>query len=548
MLKFETVSSPKLVVGLNTGHDWGCCAIYGDKCVAISEERLNRKKHSEWYLYALEYCLKALDKNLNDVDIFAFSSYHKSLPNKYQGKLSVFLWQKDNVVNIDHHLSHAYNTYYFSWFEKALIVVVDGLGNGTDTESYYIWDWNNIEKIWGNPSSTNGMWIGRAYESFTNYIGRDSRSAGKTMWLAAYGNFFWNSWELFSIDENGVITSKITEKYEHGVESYLRDLWYHNLISEKWTKNKAVNLASYIQFQCEEAFISMISALVKKTNIRKLCLAWGVALNGLINNRLIQEWIVDEIYVPSTTCDTWQCIWNTLVALAQNDIYVREKISSVNYWRNYTEEEILDVLNKKQNIFTLPYITKKKAIKYVKYNEDEMLSKVASYLAENKIVGRFQNWAECGARALWYRSILANPLAPYMKDYINEKVKHRESFRPFAASMQANKAIDFFEVFMDSPFMMFIHQVKQQYKDLFSPIIHVDGTCRLQTVTAKDNSLYYNLLANIEKKSGYPIVLNTSFNDNEEPIVENPADALKHLCCGNIDVLVLHNYVVTRDE
>lgn len=548
MLKFENISSPKLVVGLNTWHDWGCCAIYGDRCIAISEERLNRRKHSEWYLYALEYCLKALDKNLSDVDVFAFSSYHKSLPVNYQGKLAAFLWTNSNTTNIDHHLSHAYNTYYFSWFDKALIVVVDGLGNGTDTESYYIWEWNRIDKIWGNPSMTWGMWIGRAYESFTNYIGWDSRSAWKTMGLAAYGNFFWNEGELFRIDEDWRVTSKIAEKYEHGVDTYLSELWYVNLMSEKWAKDKAINLASYIQFQCEDAFVRMISALVKKTNIRKLCLAGGVALNWLINNRLIQEGIVDEIYVPSTTCDTWQCIWNALAALAQEWIHMREKISTVNYWKEYTENEILDVLDKKQDIFTLPYITKKTLFKYNKYSVDEMLSEVASHLAQNKIVGWFQGWAECGARALWYRSILANPIRHDMKDHINAKVKHREGFRPFAASIQANRAADFFKVFMDSPFMMFIHQVKDQYRELFPPVIHVDGTCRLQTVTSKDNPLYYRLLECVEKKYWYPIVLNTSFNDNEEPIVENPADALRHLCCGNIDVLVLHNYVITRDE
>lgn len=540
-------SSNLTVVWINTGHDWWCCLIHGNKLIAISEERLTRKKHCNWYLYSLEYVLNSLNIKITDVDLFVYSSYHKNLPKWYMWDLKSFWIDKSKFINIDHHLSHAYSWFYLSGFEESIILTIDWLWNNTDTESYYIWKWNKIKKIWWN-SSTRSIfkWIGRTYESFTNFIWWPAADAWKTMWLSSYWKFYWKDLNLFNINEKLEIESNLDWKYEFAVNSFLDKSDNKNLLDLKWKKEEAWDIASFVQYKLEEIIIKLVDWLVKKTWIRKICLVWWVALNWLVNYKLIEKWIVDEIFIPPFPCDTWECVWNAIWWLAKKWIYIKQKIINPSLWKKYTNKELFEIINKKQSKYILPYEVKKTDfIVDTIDSEDILLEKVAKYINEWKIVWWFQWWSELWPRALWYRSILANPKLSWIKDYINSRVKHRESFRPFACSIIQEDIGNFFNLKKDSPFMMEICTVKDEYINKLPWITHIDNTCRIQTINSNNNPLYYRLLKKIQEFTWYPMVLNTSFNDNNEPIVENPVDALKNLAVWNIDLLVVNNNIIT---
>lgn len=540
------VKSPLTVVWINTWHDWWCCVIHDDSLIAISEERLSRKKHWSGYLYALEYVLSTLWLTVQNVDKFVFSSYHKDIPAWYLWKLKALGVNPDKVWSIDHHLSHAYSGYYLSGFDEALIVVIDGLGNNTDTESYYIWKSNKIHKIGGNCSDRSiYRWIWRAYETFTNFIGRPTTDAGKTMWLSSYWTFFWENIKLFDMNDNFEIEALLDGKYDIAAMNFLQKHEQYGLLSLKWQKDKCADVASFIQYHLEETVCSLIEGLVKKTGIRKLCLVGGVALNWLTNQKLIDRGIIDEIYIPPFPCDTWQCVWNALGWLAMQNIYIRQKLDNPYLGRDYSSEEIVDILLKKQEIYPLPYEIKKTKFLIKELEDDALLEQTAQSIVSWKIVGRFQWASELGPRALGHRSILANPTLPWIKDHINSKVKHREPFRPFAWSIPYEDAHKYFDINKESPFMMLIYKVKPEFASKLPAITHVDNTCRLQTVKEVDNNKYYRLLKVLGIKTWFPMVLNTSFNDNNEPIVETPVEALRNLAIWNIDVLVLHNYIIT---
>jgi carbamoyltransferase len=541
--------SPMTIIGINTWHDWGCCLIHKDKLIAISEERLTRKKHCSWYIYALEYVLSSLNLTINDVDKFVFSSYHEDIPNNYVWKLKHLNINTSKFWSIDHHLSHAYSWYYLSWFDEALIIVIDWLGNNKDTESYYIWKWNDIVKIWWNKNNRSiYRWIWRTYETFTNFIWRPTTDAWKTMWLSSYGEYHWENIKLFDIDTSFSVSARLDGKYEFAALNFLKQNNLETLFQLKWQKEKCSNVASFIQYHLEKVICELIDWLVKKTGIRKLCLVWWVALNWLVNQKLIDEWIIDEIYIPPFPCDTWQCVWNAIGWLAKEWIFIKQQLRNSYLWRKYSDEEILDIFNKKQKIFPLPYEIKKTEFSITNFDEVQFIEKVSELIAKWKIVWWFQWWSELGPRALWNRSILANPTLTWMKDYINSKVKHRESFRPFAWSLCYEDAQEYFYINKESPFMMLIYKIKDKYLDKLPWITHIDNTCRLQTVKEEDNAKYYKLLKSIKKHTWFSIILNTSFNDNNEPIVETPVEALRHLAIWNIDVLALDNYIITKSD
>ena len=573
--------SPMTIVGMNTWHDWGCCLIHKDKLISISEERLTRKKHGSGYLYTLEYVLSSLNLTIHDVDRFIFSSYHRDIPDDYTWKLK-YLWiDPSKFKSIDHHLSHAYSWYYLSWFDEALIVVIDWLGNNADTESYYIWKWDEITKIWGNdPDRSIYKWIGRAYETFTNFIWRPTTDAWKTMWLSSYGKFYWENINLFDIDNKFSVTARLEGKYEFAALDFLEKNDLKSLLELRWQKEKSADVASFIQYHLESIICKVIDWLVKKTGIRKLCLVGWVALNWLVNQKLIDEGIIDEIYIPPFPCDTWQCVGNAIGGLAKEGIFIRQPLNVSYLWREYSIEEILDIFNKTQYLYPLPYEIKKvdflisdfretkssteKSVPFrewtlpheikktgfsiANFEEETFIDSVWKMIAEWKIVWWFQWWSELGPRALWNRSILANPTIQWMKDHINSKVKHREPFRPFAWSLCQEDAAEYFDINKESPFMMLIYKIKDKYINKLPWITHVDNTCRLQTVREEDNPKYYRLLKNLKKHIGFPIVLNTSFNDNNEPIVETPVEALRHLAIWNIDAVALDNYIITKSD
>jgi len=362
------------------------------------------------------------------------------------------------------------------------------------------------------------------------------------MGLSAYGKDVDSNLELYKINSHNEIESLIEDKYSKG--------------SLDFVKNNSVNFgkpfsgfdnkdaAYFVQDRTEKIIIDLVKKLYDKYKIDNLCLAGGVFLNGIINKKILEQTEIKNVFIPPCCDDTGQPLGN---ALYGNHFYFgieKEFLLNNSYLgKNYSDEEILDVLEKKQNISSLPYETKATEIKFEKIKN--ISDKVANLLADKKIVAWFQDGSEAGPRALGHRSILASPEFTETRDFINKEIKHREEWRPFAPAILENKVSQFFEIDRPSPFMLFVAKAKNIAFEKMPAAVHIDRTARIQTVN-KDNNLFYDLLISFEKKTGIPALLNTSLNDAGESIVESPRDALNMFCKSKIDYLIINNYLIWK--
>lgn len=534
-----------IIIGVNIGHDGGTAVVIDGiiKC-AVSEEKLSRQRYSSGYLNSFFYCLNALNIKINEISLIVFSSYGNSLPLQYQGELKNIGLSSKEFISIDHHLSHAYGSYFLSPFNDALVIVMDGEGNNNDTESYYIAEGQRLEKIGGNsPERNSAKGIGRTYEAFTNFLGWTDQEAGKTMGLAAYGDSSNIKIPLFELKDTEIIGS-LDYKYEKGVFDFLKR---NNLdfgpIYSKGLNPKSYVTANYVQNETEKIIIELIRKLVKITGKRNLCLAGGVALNCNVNNRILKEKVVDNIFVLPASSDKGQAIGNALYGFYKlNGCIPKNPLKNDFFGKSYNEEEITNSLNRKNNIFTKKYVPTKE-IGFDK--QTSIIKTTASLLAQNKIIGWFQGGSELGPRALGHRSIFCNPKTKEIKQVLNTKIKHREEFRPFAPSCLLEKMNEYFEFDRPSPFMLFSVSVRQNKINEIPAVVHIDNSARLQTVTKDDNDLFYDLITEFYKLTGIPILLNTSFNDRE-PIVETPSDALNTFLSTDIDFLVIGDYLIYK--
>ncbi len=362
--------------------------IHKNKIIAVAEERLNRKKYSEGYLYSLFYCLKALGISAAEADLFVSSSYHERLPERFRGDLAPAGLGSEKFISVDHHLSHAYSAFFLSPFKEAMILVIDGLGNGHDTESYYLAKDGLIEKIGGNDYSRSiYRGVGRTYETFTNYCGWSAQEAGKTMGLAGYGKDKYPKVQLYEANEDGQISSLSEGKYYHAALNFIKknDLNFGRPFSSFANKNAAY----FVQDRTEKIIIEIINRLYEKHKIENLCLAGGVFLNGIINQKILEETKIKNLFVPPCCDDTGQALGNALYGYHQH--YKKDKIFSLPHaylGKEYGDEEILDVLEKKQNVFVLPYEVKSNDFKFKKSRN--ICKETAILLSMGNIMGWFQ--------------------------------------------------------------------------------------------------------------------------------------------------------------
>lgn len=537
--------TPK-IIGLNIGgHDGGCCLLVGDQIFyAISEERLNRKRYSQNWITALHYCLQAANISLSDIDLVVFSSYGPELPDGYNGGITSLGDTKAKFVSVDHHLSHALGAYTFSPFDEALIVVMDAWGNNTDSESYYYANGNEINRIGSNdPTRPIYKGIGTAYGAFSNFLGFSDQEAGKTMGLASYGNTGYFSTPLFEITNNQV-ASRLDQPHHNGVIKFAKE----NNINvgnpfPPHTSEISWNIAAYIQEQTEQIVLSLVRELFQQTSSRNLCLSGGVALNCLVNSRIRQTIMPDGLFVLPFASDTGQPVGNAIYGYyTLTGEIPKIPLKNCFFGRPYSDEEIINSLKR------LPGTTRyDRILKHsFTYSRESDISRVAAQLiADGKVVGWFQGGSELGPRALGHRSILADPRSVVTRDIINTRIKNREWFRPFAPSILAEEADNYFENGNVSPFMLEAPAVKPEKRYLIPAAIHIDGTARPQTVSATQDPLYYKLITEFQKLTDIPAVLNTSFN-NQEPIVESPGDALLTFRSTNLDYLIMGDYLVSK--
>ncbi|MDO4962696.1 MAG: carbamoyltransferase C-terminal domain-containing protein [bacterium] len=550
------------IIGANLGYtekgmllnDGGICLLNDDKIVITSEERIIRKKYSGGFTESLKFLLEREKLNIEDIDLFVFSSCCE-LPRK---NLEIDNIPKEKIVYVpSHHLSHAYSSYFSSKFDEALIMVIDNEGNiindlgkkdffenELEHMTYYIGKGNKVTFLERDDVKPNKIGIGDAYRYFTHYIGFPSYVyAGKTMGLAPYGvKDKYKDVKIFDFDKKtGHIICKIENNYQNcniAIKNFFKSAYNIDIIEPRTPiddiSQEYADLAYLIQKELEEILIKKVKYLVNKTGIKKLCIAGGVGLNSVANGRLLRETGIDDIFIVPAAGDTGQCLGN--VYYGYYDILNNERkelFNSPYLGFEYSDKEIGSIIKKSSGII------------YKKYdNYNDLNKKLALDLSNGKIIARFDGRSEFGPRALGNRSILMDPRKQENKNILNKRVKFRESFRPFAPSVLYEYKNEYFDLDRESPYMLLVAQVKKP--NLIPAVTHVDQSARVQTVKKIHNPNYYDLINEFYKLTDIPVLLNTSFNINGEPIVETPEDALNSFKSTNIDELQMGLYLIEK--
>ena len=532
--------------------------------IAISEERLSRKKYDGWFKKSLNYCLNNLNLKLENIDYFWFSiCCDVPLNIEHIQYILRYNWisiPDNKIITLpSHHLSHAYSCFIPSKFEKSLILVADNewnilwnkidkyyWGNSLERISYYIWNNNDIHLIWRDCDWIWDLWLWIVYSFFTRWLWWESyQEAWKIMWLAPYWNKFKFKWKnLFELDKKWNICVNI-EPINTEIWLSIRRFFYKNWWIEIWEWFKNLknptqlqkDISYYLQDQLEKILIKKIKFLTKKTWLKSLCISWWVALNCVVNNKILEQTDIKNIYIMPASWDQWQCIWNCFYIYYNFLNNIKNKCNFTPYlWKKYSNIEIYKEIN-----------NFKEKLNIEKYNTKQLIKKVALLITKWNIIWCFQWGSEFWPRALWNRSILADPRNKDMKNIINNRIKHREYFRPFAPAILEEYYNKYFKsTVTKTPYMLLAPKAnKITFKNAPS-IVHKDLTSRVQTVSKNDNLFFYNLIYDFFNLTNVPILLNTSFNDNWEPIIESPEDAISSFINLDLDYLVIWNYLLSK--
>jgi len=525
-------------------HDPAACLIKDNKIIAIAEEeRFVRIKHAHgiFPINAINFCLKQAGIKLKDVDkigyyinpnLFFKKIFHpKSLPHwikcfrmvKYVPKIFKFNFGYLPKINyIEHHLCHVYSSFPLSGFKKGKCFSIDGVGERTSTliSSFG----NGFEKIKEayDPNS-----LGRFYGHFTEWLGfKMNNGEGKVMGLASYGKSKYDLTKFIRF-KDGIHEVK-------GNTNLMSSGHLYNLIVSKFgdrrigdIKKIHKDVAASVQDKLEEIILKM----VEYHQTKNLCLSGGVALNCKMNGKILNSGLIKDIFIQPVASDAG-CSIGAAVFMAMKYGNNFKKMEHVYFGPEYSNEEIEKTL-------------KKCKINY-EYHDD--ISGVCAELLEKQnIIGWFQGRMECGPRALGNRSILADPRDVKMKDKINILVKHREQWRPFCPSILDEDKDEYLVNAYESPFMILTFEVLEDKVKDIPAVIHVDNTCRPQTVKKDVNPIYYDLIKEFKKLTGIPLILNTSFNIRGQPIICKPEEALAMFFSEGMDALAMGNFLIKKD-
>ena len=584
-------------------HDSAASILKEGKIIAAAqEERFTRKKHDSNYpKNAIEFVLKYANLKLSEVDqivffekpflkferlletyvAFApkgFLSFSKAMPVWIKEKLfqKNLLFNKlkehdknyksdENIFFSDHHLSHAASAFFPSPFEEALVLTADGVGEwATTTVAVGKGNKLDIKKEIHFPHS-----IGLLYSAFTYYIGFKVNSGEyKLMGLAPYGSpiFEEKIKKLLDIKNDG--SFRLNQKYfNYATGLTMTNDKFHQLfgqkprnpINEKLTQFH-MDIASSIQKVTEDIMVKLSKSIREEYNIKNLCLAGGVALNCVANSKILKEKIFDNIWIQPASGDAGGSLGAAL-ALWYIDQANERKVSTNDSMNGsylgpkFSQEVIENELN---------YI----GAKFEIFDNTNLIEITSDLLLKEKAIGWFQGRMEFGPRALGNRSILADPRSKKMQKNLNLKVKYRESFRPFAPSILKEDLSNWFNIDVESPYMLLTADIKsnkriemnEEEKKLFGidklnikrseipAVTHIDYSARIQTVTKNTNKLYYDLISKFKEKTGCPIIVNTSFNVRGEPIVNTPTDAFNCFMGTELDYLIIGNCILDKNN
>ena len=579
------------VMGVYLGHDLGACLLQGGEIVAmIEEERLNRFKHGRsndvaglWGKFAGKfgyfpwasvcYCLEAANLMIDDLDAIvlgdalwasaAANTIRSVVPIKDKSKV-IFVSEPRGAV---HHFHHGLSSFLASPFEESAVLVVDADGNSTEegyeaeTGFYFENRQGKHQQIFKNRYTDVKVprsGIGWTYEQVTLLLGFANAKvfisdAGKTMGLASYGRRRpefekpWIRYNGFKLDFSGFREWLRESGYDTRVLSYRDGLAIRSAEASQYAKD----LAFKVQSELETAMLHLAGELHRATESKNLCLAGGVALNSTTNAIIASRGPFKNIFIQPAANDGGQAIGlayhgHLLLTANGSSSSKRHAIANSNSGirpikhnyggRSYRREEIEDLLVASELAFhELP-------------NDEALVEEAAQELVDHLILGWFQGGSEYGPRALGHRSILANPDREEMKDLLNSRVKFREGFRPFAPSVLLERSGEVFKLTGESPYMLLVVPVQETWKKRVPAITHVDGTARVQTVNAEVEPLYHALISAFERKTGIPLVLNTSFNLRGMPIVESPYDALQCFLYTDMDSLYVERFKIDRPD
>ena len=578
-----------VILGLNAYHgDASACLVIGGKLIAAAEEeRFRRIKH--WAGFpseAIKYCLSEAGIGLADVDHVAINqdaranlwkkigftlakrpdpglvldrirnkkeraNVAEELSRAFQGERFA-----GEVHEVEHHLAHLASAFYVSPFDNATVVSVDGFGDFASSG----WGVGNGAEIRVEDKVYFPHSLGIFYQALTQYLGFPNYGDEyKVMGLAPYGEpkYLPEMRRIVLLRDDGSFRlnldffrhhrEKIEYEWENG-EPRVGELFtdaLRKLLGPIRNKNEELtqhhkDIARSVQAMYEEAFFHLLNMLHKHHGLDNLALAGGCAMNSVANGKIYRNTPFKKLYIQSAAGDAGGAIgaafsvWHKLGGK-------REFVMDHAYWGPQFDDGVIGSLLDRNDEKLAGQGIKRELVN----DEDMLFNRTAKAISEGKVVGWFQGRMEWGSRALGNRSILGDPRRADMKDILNLKIKRRESFRPFAPSILRESVPDWFETDDDVPFMMQVYQIQDDKRQLIPAVTHVDGSGRLQTVGSDTNPRYYRLIEAFKELTGVPLVLNTSFNENE-PVVCNPKEALDCFLRTKMDVLVLGNWFVAR--
>ncbi|MDA0692738.1 MAG: carbamoyltransferase [Nitrospinae bacterium] len=578
-------------------HDSAACLVRdGEIIAAAQEERFTRKRHdAEFPKLAVEYCLQEAGIKVSDLDYVGFydkpfvkferilETYLSIAPTGLKQFLSAIpiwlkdkLWTRENIrkhldysgpiLFSEHHESHAASAFYPSPFQEAAVLTMDGVGEWATT-SIGVGKGNQLDLIQelSFPHS-----LGLLYSAFTYYLGFKVNSGEyKVMGLAPYGEPKYVN----------LIRDNLIDLKEDG--SFRMDMRYFNFLGgltmtnskldklmgaparkqEAKLTQREMDIAASLQVVTEEVMLKMARYVRRSTGMKSLCLAGGVALNCVGNGKILKEKVFDDIWIQPAAGDAGGaagvalCIWHKVLKNERKVVAGKDAMKGSYLGPGYDSESIQKYLGENN-------------IPYKQYGETDLIKTVVGLLQEEKVAGWFQGRMEFGPRSLGGRSIIGDPRSTKMQSIMNLKIKFRESFRPFAPSVQAEKVSDWFEMDSESPYMLLVAPIREdkrialteEQKKLFGidllnvprsqlpSITHVDYSARVQTVVPDYNPRFYNLLKEFGEATDCPVLINTSFNVRGEPIVCTPQQAYMCFMRTGMDFLVLEDCVLLKAE
>ena len=558
---------PTYILGTGLSHNGSAVLLKDGKiCVAIEKERVTRRKHDGGNdTAAINYCLEAEGITLNDVSLVVqCANFERPDRNRYHGERLFAGSDHPQIIDISHHLAHAYSAAGTCHFDEAVIVVIDGCGSPfeqcidtnegkiepadiqdrisdgmwCEKDSFYHFDGKRVKPLFKDFSpmanrvgtdirmQTTQHSIGGFYSAVSHYVFGNLDDVGKLMGLAPYGKpgrfsekaFRFESDRLFVRDEwKNAFTQPST-----GYDSFKADFQYY------------ADVAFWAQQQVEQVVRTCFQERLKFYPHTNVCYSGGVALNAVANAKLLNDEVIENLYMEPAAGDNGLALgcafYGWLEMLGKDRV---PHNGNTCFGKTYPENAISKALQEA-------------GLKGEQLTDSELSERVAGYLSGGKTFGWFQSGAEFGPRALGHRSILAHPGISGLGDHINANIKFREDFRPFAPAVLPEFAETCFVSGRESPYMILVDQTRPEWRDRLVNVTHVNGSARVQTIDSTWNKEFHNLVKAFHAKTEIPVLLNTSFNKKGMPMVEQPSEAIELFLKSALDVLVLGNVVVVK--